>query len=353
MRTIGIPVRIDPDNLPDDPVAAIYYSLSDALVLSCIRTHGQIVAADVEAEFGRRQQSALLAELPSGLMSEEMPLTELCARAQFYCDRRNGCGARLGQFNDEKTWIWYPDGHWMGAGLIRPSASAAVLAPEMGRAWYESRHGTTTEKLGNGQVQFVLAMDTTKGAPFDAGYFARRPSGESASSVFVPQAEEFPGLCNGHLETIAPDDPGSSQAISWRTAALRMKVLSEMLGIVGSTSIVEHAWRIVLGAYWFWLPEITGQANIDLPVHAARLVSGIMTLEGEEATIEDADSGCLLSRSVGHWLDEGVPLPVLGGIARAWSAILPNFEWKLRMVDVDTTPEGQITSLFDFRGPYG
>lgn len=342
-------VRVRPD-----AQVTVYRALTSALSLSCLRTHGPEVAVLAESEAVRREHATMLAEIDLGELTGSP--VERCARAHLALDGHIGVPAEAFRASAGRTWLRYRPPHWFGHGLHAPSAAVAVLDSSMGQAWFRARHAVTAARLGSPTVAFVHTHDMTDGDPLNAGYFVDRGVPLDEGDRYVREHDvALPDPAA--LEVMS--EPASANTIRWSPqsgAALRMAVLGDTLGPVGAAAIIEHAWRIVLGAYWAWLPGAFGVAEVRTPLDAARLYAAVLEASGTPAEVESCGDDALVHHEVPHAVLPGaVSAAGVQAMVNGWSAILPNFAWELRAVVVNppSSASPSLTVRFDRHGPQG
>ncbi len=331
----------------------LFLSVEAALVLSCLRTHGERLTADIELEVARREYDLRVLPLPAG---DQVAPVVRAALAQRRLDRGRGWGRlEMGVDAAGRVWLCYRPPHWFGPGLRAPSVGLAAVPPVVTRSWYQGRHGLTAARYGGPTVTFVHTHDMADGDPLDAGYFddrGRPPAGDEHYLRIRGLDLPVPGALVPLGDAI--DAEAGDDWKAWSRVAVRMSVLADLLGAVGAVAVVEHAWRIALGGLYEWLPAGFGIERMTAPADAARLYAAVLRTTGAWAEIDDGDQEALVRH--GPLPDpSGTLIPaVVTAIDRAWSAILPNFEWTLRATSLPLTGAGAAASVrFDLLGPEG
>lgn len=331
-----------------DAAAVLWSSMSSALTLSCIRAHGQAEAAALEFEAERRRHEPLLATT-TGPAASKGPWR--CAEAHLDLDVREGLRPEVVE-DASRVWLRYRTPHWSGHGTTGPPATPAAFGPAIGNAHYRARHGLTAAVLGGPDVVFVHTHDVTDGDACDAGYFARGSGLIGTDGNYVRSAgEDLPAFAAAERPP-----PGPGTVTPWASAtAWRMIVLTERLGVVDASAVIEHALRTVLTACWQWLPGALGLNPVHTPFDAACLYAATARLLGDDVEVS-ADHGSAMVQSTTERFWDGhqhVPSRIREAIVRGWSASLTHHGWDLRahLVPPRAGEVGPITIVFDRSGP--
>lgn len=325
--------------------AVLWSSVSSALTLACIRTHGQREAAALEYEAERRHHElSLSAHQPGG--------PGRCAAAHLDLDHRAGLRPETTRDATGRVWMRYRTPHWSGHGTAGPPTTPAAFGAAVGEAHYRGRHGTTAALIGGPTVAFVHTHDLTDGDPCDAGYF------ETGNVQLAPDGH-YRRQRGEPLPVFAAAVPAAGTGDSTRSpwvsaAAWRAIVLVERFGVVGGVAVVEHALRVVFTALGGWLPGALGLTAIRTPRDAAALYAAVAGTVGDDVVVTEVDGDAVASCDTDR-LWEGhaqVPEILRETVVRAWSAALPHHEWDLRARLAECTRSNSgMTVRFDRAEP--
>jgi hypothetical protein len=310
---------------PTDVAGVLWSSVSSALTLACIRTHGQREAAALEYEAERRQHELTLAGArPRGPWR--------CAETHLDLDRRAGLRPEATEDAAGRVWLRYRSPHWSGHGTAGPPTTPAAFGAAIGEAHYRARHGTTAEVIGGPGVVFVHTHDLTHGDPCDAGYF-EAPGEPPAPGEHYRRRRDVPMPVFGAEARPSAPFAGNGERSPWvSSAAWRMIVLVERLGVVGGAAVAEHALRTVLTALGGWLSEALSEGPVRTPLDAAHLYASVGRMVGDEVTVRDHD-GVVVATCPTERLWDGHPLAptaLRDTVVRAWSATSPHHAWDIR-----------------------
>lgn len=340
--------------MPDtsDAATVLWSSVSSALTLACIRTHGQREAAALEYEAERRHHELSLSGAQPGTRpgSARPGGAWRCAQAHLDLDHRAGLRPEAVQDAAGRVWLRYRSPHWSGHGTAGPPTTPAAFGAAIGEAHFRARHGTTAAMLGGPRVAFVHTHDFTDGAPCDAGYFEIYEKPLAPADHYRRQrGEPLPAF----RSAVHPSGAGEGTRSPWVSAAAwRMIVLVERLGVIGGTAVAEHALRTTLTAFGDWLLGACGLGAIRTPLDAARLYAAIGGLVGDDVVISAQDGYATASCSTDRLWDGHVSVPAVLREAplRALAAALPHHRWDLRARLVDSAaPNGRRTVRFAVR----
>lgn len=254
-------------------------SLSSALLLACVRLHGQDSAATIERTALRRtiehHQDALAAHgLATVPPAERAAL--LAARWTVLSGRRSGT------FLDDAGRAHVVDlaPAQSSDGPFEPSTSIALLDRPIGTAWSTARAEAIIQ-LVSADLRWTTTHCQTDGGLVDAGYFAAA----SNTEVVAPTLETV-------LSTYEPaswrphDDLAAS--VNHRRLVERLEALQTTLGPTGAAEVTTLATKVVLNARWGWLSDLGLDPG---PLAAATRYVRTLGWLGAAPTVDLVDDG--------------------------------------------------------------
>jgi hypothetical protein len=320
----------------------LWSSIGAALVLSCLRHGGQQAAAALVRESSRR---SALAFLQTTRVGGSAPGPARAAATQRALDHHLGRHTRLWCDAQGRHWLDTHGLHWIGTAPQAGAMCPAALSAAVGDALWQGSHATVAVMRGASDTVFVSTLNLTRGDPCDRGCFTASNAAPLVGDTGEPSLPA-PG-------DLAPA-PGFGDGLP-ADALLRMLVLCEQHGVVGGAAQVEHAWRIVLTAFWRWLPGELGLPDVSDPQGAALLYAAFWALLGDETVLHhESDRTWVEHRHQRLWAEQtDVPVPLVEAIVRGWSTALAHcdFHLRCRITALHTAPQLTMTLCFDAAGP--